>query len=645
MFGNSKGLVWIVLTVGLALAVALLLADWRGAGTASPDVTYTNAEIVEGTDPPALQRTIDETPTPSDPDCFAPAALHAMANASTPASVARTFVAQLDLPERERQGPLIADLAGVHPFPDKDLLGRSRLERLVPPPSPGVLTGAQAHGLEAALAAPTLDGLLVLAYEAPLALRLQSGGFDGAEQSGLVRAMRTRTGEFWRRAYEIPASAFGLHELAAAIAQGVDVQHFVDILELSGVDATATWRPYQLGRDYNLAGVAAVHVRPRILSALAERGVKPLAGYPSVLDELAWALPVTRPDPIALRDVTLQLAAGGLRPHFPSTSSRLARVVPDIVVPAQQEDSEAAMGSSTVADNAKQLAALLERAQATSAEAARLKNTCQEAWIAAGATDLQDDNSPRRDLAVKMAQQEALDAQARLKEGELTSMAQQLPDEMSLEFLEAARSLGSALSDELWDAVPALCEDVIRTAPEALADLHLEESLINYVLGAGMPPGDALRELTSRLGGMPPDAIMTVVLNDLEREAIVALESHGLDPRFSDANGRNAINRLMDLYRRYPPSDDEVPLRWLDYLTSRSVSPSAGRGLDPLDTVLFAFLDTPTSNRVPSAITLAQALIRAGAPVGSSHREIADRIRAMAPQAYAELVAAIPQLG
>ena len=126
------------------------------------------------------------------------------------------------------------------------------------------------------------------------------------------------------------------------------------------------------------------------------------------------------------------------------------------------------------------------------------------------------------------------------------------------------------------------------------------------------------------------------------------LEAWGLNPGFADADGRNAVNHLMDGFRsRIGPAPGlGKTLGWLNYLASRSVSPQpTGKGLDPLDTVLFAVLDGPASDTASDAVLLARALVGVGASVQPSHREIAARIQVSAPETYAALVEAIPELG
>ena len=658
MSAINKSVLWTAVAAAcLALAAVLVLKDREGAAKPQAVEASPVSGGIDGADPVLASGGIGTTQR-REVDCLAPDVLRTVGEASPPASVARAFIADLDLPDRERQGPLIADLAGMPPFAERDDLGRSRLQRLLPWPADGSLTLPQRQRLEAALAAPTLDDFIAMAQEAPADMQRTSANFDWAERgllrSALVHAMRTRAGEFWSRVREIPRGAFGLHELAAAIAQGVDVQDFVDVLDWSGVDPAGTWRAWGLsdglsdepGREYNLAGVAAAYVRPRILSALIARGVEPPDVLPSVLDELALALPTTRPEPEALRDVTLQLAADGEQPFLPSTAERLAGVAPDLLALPLHPDSVAAAASLDVRDNARRLTGVLEGARAASAEAGRIRAECRDAWLAAGTAEPQETSSHGPVLAVKMAQQEALEARAHLLEEEQAALMLRLPDEMTPALAKAIEAFVGALELEDWDGIPGLYDDVLRLTSESMAAL-LSEVLVTGAVVEGMP-GSALRELTRRTGGMPANIIMHLVVWDLDRQAITDLEDFGLDLRFADADGRNAINRVVDLYRERPSRDEDEAqqaLDWLDYLTSRSVSPSAGAGLDPLDTVLFAVLDAPTPKRVPSAILLARALIDAGAEVQLSHQEIAARIRAMAPEAYAELVAAIPQLG
>ena len=601
-------------------------------------------ELRRGLLPPACAVQQARPLAAAEEDCFGPEAQRAAVPASSrPTSVAKAFMAQFETMGYLRWHQLLtADVAGVDPSAlDDDGRRLPRLDRLLPPTRRGTLGWNRQLALEAALAAPTLDGFITAAREDPAALRDRWNHLGltalRRDDSALGHALRVRGSELLRRVRDIPAAAFGLHELAVAIEQGIDAEDFATLLDWSGVDAAGTWRHYTLRRRYNLAALAAVHSRPRILSALLAHGVTLPAGPPSVLDELALALSTTQPTPDTLRAVTRQLVTLGERPFLPSTASRLAQVAPDVDVPGLHRDAEAALALPEVRDRATQLAALVERDQAEAEEARHINDSCRDVWRAAGGA---------RDLASKLAQQETLRERTQRTFQETTEQAHRAIAQLRPEFVDAASAMGPAIAAGDWQEALALLDDIGSKAPEEIA-AALPEILLRSALYRGASR-EAMLALLERNGGtLPSDAIMTMAggrWDDLDVAA--ELEAWGLDPRFVDADGRNAISQLMDDFSR--PSGEDVlrTSRWLDYLTSRSVSPQpAGLGLDPLDTVLFAVLDAPEPNTVRAARMLARALVAAGAPVQASHRTIAARIRAVAPAAYTELVRAIPELG
>lgn len=149
---------------------------------------------------------------------------------------------------------------------------------------------------------------------------------------------------------------------------------------------------------------------------------------------------------------------------------------------------------------------------------------------------------------------------------------------------------------------------------------------------------------------MPPDIIMTLIQSSRRDAARAAadLEAWGLQPGFVDADGRGAVDHVVDAFRSVAGSGlrFERTLAWLEYLAGRGVSfQLGGRGLDPLDTALFAVLDDPASAPVAGRVVqLAQVLVDNGASVRASHREIAAHIQAAAPDTYASLAQAIPDL-
>ena len=547
---------------------------------------------------------------------------------------------------------LIADLAGVHPSDDEGGFAISRLDLLLP----GVLGKHRSLGfshersLDDALLEPTLDEFIAIANGEPALMRRGWSHLELAlvrrDDSALGHALRVRGGEVLRRIHEIPAAAFGLHEMAAAMARGMDADDFLALLDRSGVDPKATWlprtlanAPYEFVRRYNLAAYAAVHARPRLLRALLERGVALPGGRPSVLDELSLSLSATRPAPDVLVDVVNQLAAAGERPYLPSTAARFAAVAPGVPVPGLHRDAEAALSSSGLREHAARLAALVARQAAEAEKAHAINDHCRDVRLMAGEVD----DAPS--LASKMAQDEALrerkERWMRANEEQAKGVFSKLgPD--ALAFIAAVRP--AYLADD-WDEVFRILDESSHTLPGEFAD-QLEASFLLHALMQGSKP-EVLRELIVRNGGtLPPDAVLTLISSRQDNAVRVAaeLETWGLDPGFVDDEGRNAVHHLMDAFRERPDTRPRT-LRWLDYLTSRSVpAQPAGPGLDPLDTALFAVLDAPEAATVGWVAAVARALILSGASVRSSHRRIAARIRAVAPDAYERLVTALPEL-
>lgn len=640
----------------MCLALGLAAAGFLGGrlpGLAGPDAIASWKAADTGTEAESSR----SMPSPDDVDCDGPAARRtAGASARRPEAVVRGFFAQHATPGRSRlYRPIVADLAGVDPFAAAGpprvagiTLRQPRVHRLLPPTQRPLLEYARQRVLEAALSAPTPQEFIAAASEDAAAMRRGWRHIEPAtllrEDSALAHALRTRGGALLRRIHELPAAAFGLHELAVAIEQGIDAADFLAILDRSGVDATGTWKHYALTRRYNLADVAVVHVRPRILRALVARGVGLPAGMPSAWDELALALPATRPAPAALADVAGQLAQLGKQPYLPSTAARIAALAPDTRVPELHPDAAAALAVPEVREGAERLTALVERTAAEAAAARRVSERCRDVWLAAAG-----DRAPG--LAAKLAQDEAMRGGAMGRMGwaeEDVARAQRMFAELSAVFVEAMEQVGTAAAAGDWQRVLHLLDRLPEDAPEELTRM-IPQLMLRHTLdaGAALDVVHALIEWGD--GSLPPDFILTLLGTDRDDVLQVAadLEAWGLDPGYVDAAGRNAVSHLVDDFRTRASVQARVGkmLGWLDYLASRSVPPqSSGRGLDPLDTVLFTMLERPTPDTVQEAMLLARGLVAVGATVGSSQREIAARIKATAPDAYAELIAAVPEL-
>lgn len=663
--------------VGLPLALALLIVagillrrpDGDGAPRQALDGEPAEAgETDRGEPPPAPAESVEQ------PDCHAPAArrgaVHAATKPPQPASVARRFLAQHGDHDVGLHRPIVADLADVSPFEADDpswlAIARARaprVDRLLPPRWPPSLDYARQRALEAALAAPALDEFIAAARMDPAVLRqgwdplgaagfvaMLNGAVDGLvgvepearrrRDSVLAHALRARP-ELLRRVGEIPAAAFGLAELAAAIELGIDAADFVALLGASGADAAATWQHRTLTRRYNLADLAAVHARPRILRALLARGVPLAAGPPAALDELALALAATQPAPEALAAVVGQLADLGERPFLPSTAARIATLAPGISIPDLHPDAQAALALPQIHASARRLTALTRRMEMEAAQAQRIADRCRPVWLAKAAAG-------GGELTSKVAQHQAMRKREQHSRRAQLDQARSVAAGLGVEFLEVADAfLDAALQEGPWqDLLPNL-DALVDVAPAELA-AQVPAGLLRVALDASVPMPAVLELLDRNGGAMPPDIIMTLIQSSRRDAARAAadLEAWGLQPGFVDADGRGAVDHVVDAFRSGAGSRLAPTLAWLEYLAGRGVSfQLGGRGLDPLDTALFAVLDDPASAPVAEGVVqLAQVLVDNGASVRASHREIAAHIQAAAPDAYASLAQAIPDL-
>ena len=118
-----------------------------------------------------------------------------------------------------------------------------------------------------------------------------------------------------------------------------------------------------------------------------------------------------------------------------------------------------------------------------------------------------------------------------------------------------------------------------------------------------------------------------------------ALEPFGFDVHHVDAQGRNAFHILAG-----ESLEKEGSWRLAEYLADRhvSVKPSAF-GLDPLDRVLTKLLDSPRWGS-RDRIRFARFLIDHGAPVESSHLELAESIARANEDTYRRLVGVVPEI-
>ena len=172
---------------------------------------------------------------------------------------------------------------------------------------------------------------------------------------------------------------------------------------------------------------------------------------------------------------------------------------------------------------------------------------------------------------------------------------------------------------------------------DAVSRSHLLADLLSLSLRRGAPI-EVIEELIGLNDGLlPEDAVLGLSERHWNGAAGVAREliPHGLDIHHVDGLGRNAFSSLA---RSYP-----VNMEMAAFLAAHSVSPKPSpRGKDPLDLILSRMVRMAGVGR--TEFEFARLLVSIGAPIESSHRELAGRLAKIDPQDYRKLVSAIPQL-
>ena len=424
----------------------------------------------------------------------------------------------------------------------------------------------------------------------------------------------------------------GLHELAKAIEAGARPADFSALLAAAAVDPadpSSTW-----WNGANLAKLAAIHNRPEILRQLIGRGVDPTAdalwGAPlSVLDDIvSLHRSASGADMDAVADVARQLAFAGAQPFLPSTLAALAEWVPDLPL---ELHPDAALLLPALEEAARELAELDADWSRQVEDAARLEARCERQ---AAPSDAASDY-PGTGFAAKWRQQQAL-AEEEVLAWEVLRRAGEGTGERAgsrltpADLERASAAYVSAATGHRWEDALAAADELRGAAHHAL-----------LLIGLGSAPLDVLMTMLQRNdGALPADAAVLLAASrrDDAADIAIALERFGFDPHYVDRQGRNAFNTLAQFGLEH-----EGAWRFADYLISRSVSvkPSA-LGLDPLDVTLMRLRDAPLGGE--HKIRLARFLIDHGAPVETSHVELAEQLSMRNERVYERLIHAVPEL-
>ena len=451
------------------------------------------------------------------------------------------------------------------------------------------------------------------------------------------RGATTVLGGFIRRGIDhvhdamdaIVPAAFGAHELAITIEEGVALDHFKTLLDGSEMDI-----------GYNLARTAAINARPDILRVILDRGVDPTAPASSVLDDIALLLP--SPHQAAFSDVVAQLLGAGDRPFMPSTLAALRRWLPDAAATTLHPRAVHLLASPAIQESSTVLASLVGAWDERIDAARRVENRCagfvaeassasdRTGWSLA-AKQHYEDELERRTNARLTANQELLDS----------ALAQlQSPEDAGLaEFAETMENMQALCVEGRWREAIALASDWPEAQPHA--------SLLDLALWKGAPL-DVIVLLIERNGGLPQDAIMQLTRDPWPGAAGVAEElarRFGLNVAFVDGRGRNAFSNLSERFFSIPllGGANTAAMEMAEFLADHSVSTAPSpRGLDTLDRVLLQVLDAPFTVR--AATSFARFLLDIGAPVERSHRELMIMFADLDPEGYRRLVDAVPEL-
>lgn len=422
--------------------------------------------------------------------------------------------------------------------------------------------------------------------------------------------------------------SIGAHELAVAIDAAIAAHDFEYLLDFSGIDAAVGWRRGDPIRQVNLAQVAAFHIQPGIMRVLVTRGASPGSDKQSVLDDV---LARSAPDrgSSEVEDVVRQLVASGVRPRRPSTLALLEARYPDLSGIGLEADTANALASGAVAEVAGQLGDIRTKWTAEIENLHRRAAHCEKTPNPAATAKWTD--SAALTFGEKDRYDQELRAQDEAASRELLASAPS-PDDSLLEVSHTLRRGFDSAIDGRWQEAVAAAADV-----DPLRRSYYLDDLLSLSLRRGAPI-EVIEELIELNGGVVPEDAALGLSERYWEGAVTAAEKmsqYGLDLHHVDRFGRNAFSSLA---RSYPINMDMAT-----FLANHSVSPKPSRGgKDPLDLVLSRMVRMAGVGR--SEFGFARLLVSVGAPIESSHRELARRLALLDPQDYRKLVDAIPEL-
>ena len=422
----------------------------------------------------------------------------------------------------------------------------------------------------------------------------------------------------------------GVHELAVAIDSGVSAHDFEALLDLSGVDAAAGWRRHDPVRQVNLAEVASFRGRPLILRVLVARGANPVSGQ-SVLDDVV-VRSTSAPSADGFENVVRQLVSAGARPRRPSTLAALDAQYPDLAGIGLHPDAAAALASGDVGRIVGRLAEIKLKWDVELEALHEKRRRCETTPYPGN--KVQRAESATLTLAGKRRHDRWLNEQ---HDAAVRAALPETPHERetSHPYREDSEQIELGIKravDGRWDEAIALAEGM-----DPVFRAYYLESLLSLSLRRGAPM-EVLETLVKLNAGLlPEDAILSLSERGWSGAPGVAeaLGGFGLDVHHVDNFGRNAFSRLAESH--------PINLEMAALLASYSVSPKPNtRGMDPLDLVLSRMVRRASVGE--SEFQFARLLIDMGAPVESSHRELASRLASLDAAGFRRLVDVIPDL-
>ena len=470
-----------------------------------------------------------------------------------------------------------------------------------------------------------LRGTFSYAANKPSVLQAEWGG-----TSLLGHFIRRDPPQLWEMLHEVPAQAFGAHELAVAIEVGISALDFEMLLNDSGVASD----PTDAGID-ELARTAAVSARPDILRLLLGRGANVARAESSVLDDIALLPPSAQN--AALQDVVAQLVAAGDRPQRPSTLATFERRLPDLAVPPLHPVAARLLESPAVVELAAELEALWDELTVQVDAALDVERRC----VVAGAVPPASDRAQLGFAARERYEDGLVDDEAVEKEWQrLMDIFEEMKTEPNM------REMTQAFDEMSAHADAGRWADAMAVA-SAWPDVDFAGFLLRDALSSGAPL-QTIMDLVDLAGGLPDNAILELTRNPWPGGAAVAealLQNYGMNVNSVGIEGRNAFGNVANRFFVMSVRGElnEPALELAKFLTAHSV-PMHGTpyGLDALDRVLHKVASA--SFTVPAATVFARYLIDAGARVERSHLELMAAIRGSDPVVYERLVDAVPEL-